>query len=1044
MSGDYSRQRFDPFNDFSGVLMQQGRVQLDADWNELVDIIERRLRTETTDIIGRATVPRETPDAFAITFSAGVPRIGPGRIYVDGLLAENHGAEAPREFDTVLAELRGTVSVAYNDQTYFPNAGTAAPFPTTGGPHLVYLDVWQREVTYLEEPGLEEIAVAVDTTTRYQTAWQVRVLSNVGAGVTCDTPDNGIPGWSDVRRPSDGRLSTAAVGVPEDDDPCLTPPSGGFKGLENRLYRVEIHDSGPRASATFKWSRDNASVATAVTAIPNLTNLTVARVGRDAVLRFSAGDWVEITDDWREYAGDPGIIARVQGVNDATRTITLATALPAGVFPTDAFDNTEPERHTRIKRWDQKGQVSDTDGNLLVDLDLPGAAGVIPLPAEGGSVVLEDGVQVTFHISPAGGEYHAFDYWVFGARTADASVEALDHAPPRGVHHHYSRLGVVTLPADVEDCRTLWPPEFGEAGCECTVCVTPEIMAKDPDALQKAVNLAGEAGGTICLSAGNYPLKAAIVLDKLRSVEIHGRGQATQIIAAGAAFRLLNGQNITLRDFYVASAGKEPAVIVKSGLGVSLRRLMLEVKSDLPAVSLIGTLSYFELCESWFESRVGIAAQDPTQDKTATLKTEALLIAANLFDCKGQAINLDGASHLGLTRIVDNLAVGTEQAAISLLGSAVASASVNVTGNLLLSLGDGIVASGNGLRIEDNDIDGVDKRPGANGIVLQDDAQYKAKAGEIFVLGNRINNRKGGGISIQAPIGSGMVKNNTVAMARAGIVFEERGWADSLSIENNQVLDVTSQEEDKESPAVGIRVVGSRLASVVNNTVRRVGLRSVKEGGRVAIQVLGCEEVRITGNDISQIGPDTEFIGPAIGVHVLQPFHLVNVCDNLVNRDLETAAYGPGPWTAVLIGFQPSDALDLVKIDKNLLILKIDQATYVYASGAFLKAQPTRQERVDLRGNVVNGSGTTSGVIVMTSGEGMLSDNRCEHMSGQPAMVVQAEFAIVSANRVFGPEQSLVLNVDPKRSTVLGNITGQPIDMKGPLTAPWLPLNVVA
>lgn len=38
MSGDYSRFTFDPHNDFSGVLMQQGRVQLDADWNELVAI----------------------------------------------------------------------------------------------------------------------------------------------------------------------------------------------------------------------------------------------------------------------------------------------------------------------------------------------------------------------------------------------------------------------------------------------------------------------------------------------------------------------------------------------------------------------------------------------------------------------------------------------------------------------------------------------------------------------------------------------------------------------------------------------------------------------------------------------------------------------------------------------------------------------------------------------------------------------------------------------------------------------------------------------
>src|SRR5574341_947277 len=108
MSGDYSRQRFDVKNDFGGVLMQQGRVQLDADWNELVSILDRRLRAGTADVIGRSVVPKETPDGFRIQLSAGVLTIGRGRIYVDGLLAENHG-KAPLEFDPVLAEQRGAL-----------------------------------------------------------------------------------------------------------------------------------------------------------------------------------------------------------------------------------------------------------------------------------------------------------------------------------------------------------------------------------------------------------------------------------------------------------------------------------------------------------------------------------------------------------------------------------------------------------------------------------------------------------------------------------------------------------------------------------------------------------------------------------------------------------------------------------------------------------------------------------------------------------------------------------------------------------------------
>ena len=66
MSGDYSRQRFEPSKHFSAVLMQQGRVQLDADWNEQGAILDRRWRAETTDLIGRCGVPKETPDGFKI------------------------------------------------------------------------------------------------------------------------------------------------------------------------------------------------------------------------------------------------------------------------------------------------------------------------------------------------------------------------------------------------------------------------------------------------------------------------------------------------------------------------------------------------------------------------------------------------------------------------------------------------------------------------------------------------------------------------------------------------------------------------------------------------------------------------------------------------------------------------------------------------------------------------------------------------------------------------------------------------------------------
>ena len=60
--------------------------------------------------------------------------------------------------------------------------------------------------------------------------------------------------------------SEEAVSVdpaPARTDPCIVPADAGYRGLENQLYRVEVHRPGDASSATFKWSRDNASVATA-------------------------------------------------------------------------------------------------------------------------------------------------------------------------------------------------------------------------------------------------------------------------------------------------------------------------------------------------------------------------------------------------------------------------------------------------------------------------------------------------------------------------------------------------------------------------------------------------------------------------------------------------------------------------------------------------------------------------------------------------------------------------------------------------------------
>ena len=55
--GDFSRFLFDPRRHYSAVHMQQGRVLLDADWNEQVDIASHRVAIGTIDAVGASGAP---------------------------------------------------------------------------------------------------------------------------------------------------------------------------------------------------------------------------------------------------------------------------------------------------------------------------------------------------------------------------------------------------------------------------------------------------------------------------------------------------------------------------------------------------------------------------------------------------------------------------------------------------------------------------------------------------------------------------------------------------------------------------------------------------------------------------------------------------------------------------------------------------------------------------------------------------------------------------------------------------------------------------
>jgi hypothetical protein len=441
MRGDFSRRTFDHAKHYAGVLMQQGRVAVDADWNEQNEITRYRTQTETVDVIGGCGTPLDPPDfthasGFELELAAGDTSlsIGAGRYYVDGLLAENE------------------TTVDYANQGAAPYELPVPPalvgLLAANQVGLVYLDVWRRHITPLEDALIQEKALGdADTATRLRTAWQVKVLPLPGVAppVACNAT---LAPWDALVAASTGKLSAVTHPPATAPDPCEPPPKAGYTRLENQLYRVEIHRGTKGGAPTFKWSRENGSIVTDVRTFDANNWITVGSMGRDEQLGFAKDQWVELVNDFSELNTDGtvrGQLTTIIDVNPAKNAIRLA----------DAAADTTLARHPRLRRWDMiaKGPPE----NVAVTND-----GIVVQP--GVEVPLEDGISVTF----SAGEYHDGDYWLIPARTSIGDIEWPQNGStpraeaPTGVRHHFCRLGFVQRSGQklvlLSDCRATFPP----------------------------------------------------------------------------------------------------------------------------------------------------------------------------------------------------------------------------------------------------------------------------------------------------------------------------------------------------------------------------------------------------------------------------------------------------------------------------------------------------------------------------------------------------------------------------------------------------------
>ena len=1030
MSFDLSRIRFDARKDFFGLVVQQGRIQLDAEWNEWVAQLGRRLQAGTLDTFNGNVVPRITPDGFRIQASGGALAIGPGRIYVDGLLAENHGG-TPDAWDPRLAELTGTTPLAYTAQPYYPNP----PALPTSGAALVYVDVWQRDISAINDPGLIEPAVGVDTTGRLQTVWQVKVLPNVG-NATCATEDEDIAGWQAATAPSAGRLSTDTGDPAFDPNPCQVPPAAGYRGLENQTYRVEVHTGGPIGTATFKWSRDNATVASRVSHInPARDRITVDSVGRDDVLRFHDGDWVEVTDDHRELHGLPGELRRIRvagGVDDTARTLSFDVALPAGAFPTDAQQATQAARNTRVRRWDQSGQVRRENGTVATNLDNAGSTGAIPIPGGTTRLFLEHGILVDFSLDPAGGEFKTGDHWVFAARSVDASVEILNNAPPLGIHHHYARLAIVNFPDGETDCRTLWPPIAEGEGCDCTVCVSAENHNNGTATIQQAIDSIKDVGGTICLGIGNYSIGAPLVVDGARSLRFRGQGWATLLVGAepGGIFEIQNSTGVALANLTViGSTGTSGTTAMIAARGVTdLRAEHINVlglavgDGTSVGLGLAGNMLGVSITDCAIVAERGVAAVSGGDSNY--LLTGELRMARNLCFCSQRAVSFDGTSmHYGNTRIDGNFMLVGIQAAVVATGAVLAGSSFAVADNVIYTAGDGVRAGVDGLAIERNEITGIGERSG-QGIVLEEGLDPVA-IDRVRIAANRLLGLRGNAMLITQQVDEAIITDNQIdSIGLGALLMGEGAGAGLLRFAGNQCQQLGQVLGNDNAAFVAVQLIRVERGDVLDNVIAQVARSALTSPGIDALRCAAVGQMRIAGNRFFGIGPD-RLSAPVAAIRVLPPFDRTAIDDNSVERIGEA---GQNPivieWRAINIVPEPAGAVPGFVAAGYFAVA--ESAYLLTAARAFAVA--LRPAAVSIRGNQLRGHAT--GVPLNQCGgvdSILFADNHCQTVGDGGKEPLLGEFGgrtlNVSNNRLIalGDLDTLHLHPQQKLAIVMGN-----------------------
>jgi hypothetical protein len=394
VGSDLARVSYDPSRHWRGVISQQGRVTVEADYNEANRIAAEENRAQLLDVIG----PTGTGNGgYAVTPDPGGDiAVARGTLYVGG-------QRMVLDSDVSYAEQSEWIDFD-GDPFWTENAKPQ-------GNELVYLLLREQEVGAVEDPALLDVALGgPDTSERRRIVQRIvrRAVGSASTDCAAALADLGQV-WSELGlsfEPQTMRLKSSAtlqVSFQEPrtaPTPCEPAAQGGFLGAENQLIRVQVASVDENAVPTLVWGFDNAHFTyriadPVIDSAAQTTTLTLTSTPVDAFHQPTAGQAVEVLRAAAQLtAGD--YIAAASGLvttlasdyQPSTQQVQLTTALNG---------NTTDSPLLFLRVW--QGTVVAQDG--------PVALG-------------NTGIEVT--VSPGGGSYHVGDYWLFAVRPGAAAT----------------------------------------------------------------------------------------------------------------------------------------------------------------------------------------------------------------------------------------------------------------------------------------------------------------------------------------------------------------------------------------------------------------------------------------------------------------------------------------------------------------------------------------------------------------------------------------------------------------------------------------------